>query len=357
MDNRNNDQHEELRAGEEGAMEALLREAGPRAEPPPEIRDRIRQAVHAEWQAAVRQARPAATRPGWRRRPALAAGLAAGVAAAAVAFGIAQWLSTATPVPMARLARLEGPVEVRDATGWQPAVLGQEVTSGQDLVTGAGGKVALVLPHGVTLRVDSGTRLAMADADQVYVERGAVYLDAGPPTARVEDGLRIDSAFGRTRHLGTQYEVDVNADRMLVSVREGKVAVSRAGALSRLEAPFVASAGEQLSVNQAGTVQRGLVDRRGPQWAWIAEVTPPFAIENRRLSDFLVWVSRETGRDLRFSSSQVKAAASDIVLRGSVAGMPPDQALAAVMATTTLGYSSEGDHLVITPAAKPTPGR
>lgn len=353
MNSQNQNQDQELRSGEEHAMEGLLREAGPRAEPSPETRQQVRQAVHAEWQAAVhsaaaaRSAAPARTRR-WQR-PALA--LAASLAVAAVTLGIVQWQST-TVVPVARVARLSGAAEVRDASikdaaGWQPVVMGQVLASGQELVTGSTGKVALALPDGSALRVDTDTRLRMAAVDRVVVERGVVYLDAGLQRAADTGDLRIDTAYGRTRHLGTQYEVDVNPDRMLVSVREGRVAVSRTGALSHFEAPFVAGVGEQLSVDQIGTVQRGVVARRDAHWDWIAEVTPPFAIENRRLSDFLLWVSRETGRDLAFSSSNAKTLAHDMVLRGSVAGMTPDEALAAVMATTNLTYSSSGGQITI----------
>lgn len=350
MDNGRKDHDETLRDGEESAVAGLLRAAGPGAEAPAEARERIRQAVHAEWQAAVREAMPVRRRHGMR--PALAVGT--GVALAAVALGFVLWQSAATPAEVARIARLSGPVEVRDAAGWQPALPGQALVSGQEVLTGATGRLALTLAHGTTLRLDTGTRLTMDDSDRVYVRRGAVYLDAGSPAAAGEaNDLRIDSAFGRTHHLGTQYEVDVDASRMLVSVREGRVAVSRKGALSRLESPFIASAGEQLSVDEAGTVQRSAVDRHGPRWAWTTAVTPPFAIENRQLPDFLRWVSRETGRDLAYASPRVESLARGIVLRGSIAGMSPDEALTAVMATTNLGYSIDDGRLLVQSSAPP----
>ncbi|MCE7902749.1 MAG: hypothetical protein DYH20_08885 [Gammaproteobacteria bacterium PRO9] len=299
----------------------------------------------------MREAMPVRRRHGMR--PALA--VATGVALAAVALGFVLWQSAATPAEVARIARLSGPVEVRDAAaGWQPALPGQALVSGQEVLTGATGRLALTLAHGTTLRLDTGTRLTMDDSDRVYVRRGAVYLDAGPPAGAGEtDDLRIDSAFGRTHHLGTQYEVDVDASRMLVSVREGRVAVSRKGGLSRLESPFIASAGEQLSVDEAGTVQRSAVDRHGPRWAWTTAVTPPFAIENRQLPDFLRWVSRETGRDLAYASPRVESLARGIVLRGSIAGMSPDEALTAVMATTNLGYSIDDGRLLVQSSAPP----
>lgn len=349
-----------LRPGEEEALESLLREMEPTAEPPPAARERIRQAAHAEWRAVVtevataRSQQPAATpRRAWQR-PALA--LAASLAVATVALGVMQLREPATPVVVAKLVRISGAVEASGTGALQPAVAGQSLLAGQTLVTGPDGKLALALAQGVTLRLATDTRVDVQGIDRLYVERGAVYLDAGPTPARGAS-VRIDSAFGSTRHLGTQYEVRVNPDLMQVSVREGQVEWT--GADPSLTAPattararhavVLAQAGEQISVSPAGAVERSVIARRDPRWDWISEVTPPFAIEDRKLTDFLAWVCRETGRDLAFASPQVEATAKSIVLRGSVAGLSPDDALSAVMATTNLAYSDDNGRLTIRP--------
>ncbi|MEO7385630.1 MAG: FecR domain-containing protein [Gammaproteobacteria bacterium] len=346
-----NDQ-QDLRPGEEAALQGLLREMGPEAEPAPDVRERIRQAVVAEWRAAVIV--PATSqRPALRwRRPGLA--LAAGIAAAAIAIGVVQSVSPTPPPVAATLARLSGPVEARREgrgnAGWQPVVAGQSLVVGQRLVTGPRGKAALALPRGVTLRLDADTRIALAAIDRVVVERGAVYLDAGArPTAG--PGVKVETAFGSTRHLGTQYEVRVMPAAMQVSVREGRVETSR----DARQAPVVAQAGEQLVIAADGPVARRTVARRDASWNWIADVTPPYAIEDRHLAEFLGWVCRETGRELVFSSPATEAAAGSIVLRGSVAGLSPDEALVAVMATTNLTYSDRDGRLTILPAPLATP--
>lgn len=340
---------EKLRPGEEEALESLLRDMGPVAEPPPVVRERIRQATHAEWRAAVttaaRTQQPAATARRTWQRPALA--LAASLAVVAVALGVMQMQEPATPVVVARVVRISGAVEANGSGTLRPAVTGQSLSAGQTLVTGADGKVALALAHGVTLRLATDTRVDVRGIDRLYVERGAVYLDAGRAPARIA-GVRIDSAFGSTRHLGTQYEVRVNPDQTQVSVREGQVEWTAADPGPGV-AQVLAQAGEQISVSPAGAIERSAIDRRDPRWDWISEVTPPFAIEDRKLTDFLAWVCRETGRDLAFASPQVEATAKSIVLRGSVAGLSPDDALAAVMATTSLAYSDDNGRLTIRP--------
>jgi len=337
-----NDQ--ELRPGEEEALEALLREMPPVTGPAPEVRERIRQAVAAEWRAAAAQAAAARAperspaRRSWQR-PAMA--MAASVAVVAVALGVIQTRSPDRPLTVAKLTRQSGAVETGSAGSWRPAAAGQALTPGQELATGPAGKAALTLRHGITVRLDTDTRVAFRGIDRILVERGAVYLDAGLEPSR-DVSVRIDSAFGSTRHLGTQYEVRVAGDGMRVSVREGRVELTAADAR-----PVTALAGEQLSIDPAGSIERGTVDKRDPRWNWISDVTPPFAIEDRRLSEFLAWVCRETGRELHFASPQAEAAAEAVVLRGSVAGLSPDDALAAVMATTNLSYSDENGRLTV----------
>ncbi|MEQ1801830.1 MAG: FecR family protein [Gammaproteobacteria bacterium] len=355
----------ELRPGEEEALEGLLREMAPEAEPSAEVRERIRQAVAAEWRAAVK---PAASTPAMSRateraarrwqRPALA--MAASVAVAAIALAVVMGgfqANSPTAAPSAAtLARVSGPVEAsRDASGdsgWRPVAAGQSLEVGQELVTGPQGKAALSLPRGVTLRLDANTRIALAGIDRVVVGRGAVYLDSGERPA-AGPGVQIETSFGSTRHLGTQYEVRVTPAEMLVSVREGRVET----APDIGQTPVVARAGEQVVISAGGDVARSAVDRRDPRWNWIADVTPPYAIEDRQLAEFLAWVCRETGRELTFASPEAEATARSIILRGSVAGLSPDEALAAVMATTSLTYRDEDGRLIVQPAVRQATAR
>ena len=339
----------ELRPGEEQALGALLREMAAEDEPSPEVRERIRSAVAAEWRASIAPA-PAATvanasgagvrTPRRGQWPALA--LAAGLAVAAIALGVFQSGAPPAAQAVATLARVNGPVEASAKAGWQPVTAGHSLTVGEQLVTGPRGKAALTLPRGITLRLDANTRIALASVDRVVVERGAVYLDSGQRPVP-GPGVRIDTAFGSARHLGTQYEVRLVPKAMQVSVREGRVETATATS----PAMIVAQAGEQVSIGTTGDVTRTPIDRRDSRWDWVADVTLPYAIEDRRLSEFLAWVCRETGRDLDFATPEARTAAEAIILRGSVAGLSPDEALAAVMATTNLDYREDGGRLVV----------
>jgi ferric-dicitrate binding protein FerR (iron transport regulator) len=341
---------QDLRPGEEEALEGLLREMAPVAEAPAEVRERIRAVVAAEWRAAHAAPPASVARARAARRwqvPAFA--LAAGLAVAVLTLGLLRQ-APVPPVVVATLARVSGPVEAGQLAAWQPAAAGQALAVGQELVTGPRGKAALALGKGVTVRLDANTRVALAGIDRMVVERGAVYLDAGEVAGTgAGQSLRIDSRFGSTRHLGTQYEVRVLPEALQVTVREGRVETAPAAGRATVE---VAAAGEQLVVAADGNVARQAVDRRDPRWNWIADVTPPYAIEDRKLADFLAWVCRETGRELTYADPQTEAVARAIVLRGSVAGMAPDEALAAVMATTQLTYLDNDGRLVVQQAER-----
>lgn len=339
---------EEMRPGEEASLAALLRDVGPRAEPPADVARQIRAVVEAEWRTmvAARQPRPMMqpmARPSARRWPALA--LAASLVVAAIGAWFALPVLNQPAIPLATLSRISGAVEAGSGGDWQPAAVRQSLTAGQGIVTGPQGRAALHLRDGVTLRLDTDTRIALLTPERIVVKRGAVYLDAGPQSVAA-DPLVIESRFGSTRHLGTQYEIRVAPEAMLVSVREGLVEVSATGHATQ------AKAGEQLVLAKNGSIRRYAIEPTAALWDWTQEVTLPFAIEQRTLPEFLVWVSRETGRELEFASPQLQASAAEIVLRGSIAGLRPDAALSAVMATTPLDYTADGTLITIQARAR-----
>lgn len=343
------DKNGSMRPGEEEALGALLRGMGPTPEPSSEVRDRVRRAVESEWRAVVvEQNPPRRSRSVWRR-PAFAA------AASAALVALSLWLLNPsflqpTPTTLVRLERSVGSVEVGSNGAWQPVRAGLTLRKGQELVTGREGRAQLTWRAGATLRLDVNTRIALMADDRIVVSRGAVYLDAGRNPSP-NGAPQIESKFGSTRHVGTQYEVRMLPDEMLVSVREGRVEVK--GSTETVQA----TAGEQLGIPATGAIKRRTLDRADPQWAWVETVSPAFAIEQRPLADFLAWVARETGQDLKFASSAVEADAKRIVLRGSVAGLDPKSAMAAVMATTSLSYTQADGLLTITETPSASPSR
>ena len=79
---------------------------------------------------------------------------------------------------------------------------------------------------------------------------------------------------------------------------------------------------------------------------------PTFAIEGRLLSDFLRWAGRETGRAIVYASPEAEREAAQIVLRGSIEGLRPDESIGAVGSTTGLALTVERDRIEVRPAER-----
>jgi ferric-dicitrate binding protein FerR (iron transport regulator) len=163
-----------------------------------------------------------------------------------------------------------------------------------------------------------------------------VYVDAGP-TPTTSEHLRLGTPAGIVQHVGTQYEARLVQGGTQLSVREGRVDLIpvRGNAQS-------ASVGEMLLVSSSGDVKREAIAPSDPRWDWAANTAPPFNIEGRAVRDFLTWVGRELGREIVFANPQSEAEATRAVLSGSVSGLTPSEALAAVLPTTQL-RSTERD--------------
>lgn len=306
---------------DESDIARLLAKTGPRARPPVASVDEVRNAVEAEWRRQV-DARTARRRyTGWA--------VAAGVAVAAVGAWLARPLYLPEHGAVATVARVVGDVRVESGRGqWEPLAAGTTVEPGTVLSTGSSGRAALDLENGVQLRLDVGTELALNDVDDATLSRGAVYVDSGA-TGVADARFVLETPAGDVRHLGTQYSATVDGDALRVGVREGRIEVTGK------RASMIAGAGELLVIDE-GRVTRSSLARNAPEWDWVTNVVPPFEIEGRTVHEFLAWASRETGRDVAYASPDVERLANRVTLSGTVEGLPPQQAVDAVLATTSL---------------------
>lgn len=337
----------DLEPGAEGdRIGRLLRWAGPRPVAPSERAGRVRIAVRADWLETV---------AGRRRRHTIRWAGTVAAAAAATAFLVASppgWLRRAPEppavgAPVGRAAVVQGLVwrlAAPDSTGADKARLqpDDQVAAGDTLESDAGGRMALRLAAGSSLRLDVDSRIRVLSERVFRLERGAVYLDSGLE-AGTSSPVEIVTPLGSVFDIGTQFEVRVLPQALRVRVREG--AISLASGAERHETV----AGTELSLSSAGAVARRSVPTGGPTWDWVLEIAPSFELEGASLDAFLRWVSRETGRDIHFSDGALEEAARGVVLHGSAAGLRPDQALEAVLPTCGLAHTlADGAVLVHT---------
>ena len=299
-------------------LEELLRKAGTRVEPPADMMRDVQSAVHAEWRQVV------AAR---QQRRTFVWATAASVCALAIGATIGLRMMNEQGRPVATLQRAEGEILVAaDGSHWSRINAGQHIAVGDYVRSDA--RAALQLDNGLALRIDRGTAFKIDSSERLALSAGAVYVDAQPKSA--VDTFIVATHAGAVRHLGTQYQVRMRVDGIDVSVREGRVVVENETSST------VATAGERLEISKQGSVQRGTILPTDAQWQWASEVAPPFVIENASLSTFLNWIARETGRALVYESPRAQTAAANVKLHGSIDGLAPDVALAAVLATTPL---------------------
>ncbi|HEV7606955.1 MAG TPA: FecR family protein [Steroidobacteraceae bacterium] len=288
------------------SIERLIKLAGERDLPSAEGAERARRAAQESWNRLLKQG----AAPAPRRALKFVLGLAVAAGLATVAFH-AWHRPNAVPVELvARIATLDGGAALREAGIETLARVAGSVRSGTVLMTSEG-RVALTFGDSLSLRVDRHTRLRFDSREQVTLLEGALYVDSGGVNA--VPALRIETPAGVVRHVGTQFQVRVAGDTTRVRVREGRVLLTRAAG----EQSDIAT-GDELQVRGHDLQwERGL-PTFGPDWEWAASVAPPLTIENRPLAEFLAWMVREHGWQLRYGDESLQQRTHDIRLHGSL---------------------------------------
>jgi len=316
------------------SIATLLQLAGPRASVPAERHDRVRAVAHAHWRRSVHRRRV--------RRIALWAGASLAAAAGllvAIRPGLGR-LSPALPGSGLGAAAAEvvtGVVRSRALGSVRP---GDRIDVGDRLETSSGGRLALRLAGGASLRVDTGSRLELQDDSALMLDQGAVYVDTHA-SEEAASSVEIRTPLGTVRDAGTRFEVRLDGGSMTVRVREGVAEVERGSRRYRAEA------GRQLVAAASGEVAAGAAPAHGEAWSWMLEVAPAFDLEGRSLEAFLGWVARETGWRVRFEEPSIAASAPSLILHGSIEGLRPDEAPAAVLPTCGLRHRVEDGTLTI----------
>jgi ferric-dicitrate binding protein FerR (iron transport regulator) len=285
---------------------------------------RIYAAVEAEWRSMVR------SRAARRTWGAVAAGLAVLVLLAVIGRSMPE-----APV-IASVGRVEGgTLQARSLFSWHRSLgVGAVLHRGDTVI--ARGSALLDLHGGGSVRVASGTELEVVTADQITLREGEIYVDI-PPNLTGRATFAVRTPVGLIEHLGTQFDVAWVDRSIRVRVREGRVRVLRGSETQ------TAAAGTELWVPKEGAVRYQEIPAQGPEWAWTAAVTPEYDIEDQKLVDFLHWTARETGRQLSWVDDRARQVAERTQLHGSVRGLPVDEALDRVLASTSLRLDLRSD--------------
>ena len=340
----NESDNTEHTVGEDDSFANLMKLAGERPEIPLSIESRVYHRVQEEWKKSAVE--PNADKvykevhKTWRRDSLrgkiLRWLLPAGVAATAL---IATLVVLPPELPAVQVAgtisRVIGSEQLNSA---HPE--GSAVIIGEIITTDFDEGISLLLARSESLRIDENTRIRVNAVDQFTLISGRVYADTGQFVYR-DGGLKISTDFGLVTDVGTQFSVATTDRTLDVAVREGRVDV-------RNESDsYAARMGQRLTLAQGMAPELIELEPHDQYWNWIVDLTPAFDMINKSLLDFLKWAARETGRELQFESDESRMSAMRTDVHGSVDGLTPDEALQAILATTTVRYRIEDDRIVI----------
>jgi len=204
-------------------------------------------------------------------------------------------------------------------TGGSALPLGTRIRTGHD-------GFALLAMGPVSLRIGPDSDARLEHADRLRLARGRVYLDFGARAASQE--LRLLTPLGTVEHVGTQFQATVDEQRLSILVREGQVRLTTAATEQLIDEH------EAAEVDAAGHARVYAAPAYGAAWDWTSELRPDMPIEGLSLAEFLAWFARETGQRIDYDSPATRTAAQATRLSGSIAGLSPQQALSAVLAST-----------------------
>jgi FecR-like protein len=306
---------------DEERIQRLLRvaDAGPAI--PAGGEERIRAAVRPLWQTEVRK-RSA-------RRVLVSATLAAAAAALLffIPFLMRSPVPAAPPMPVARVELVRGPLD----RSLQQKVL----FAGSRVRTPPGGRAALRVAQGSSLRLDSDTTIRLVSAHVVELEHGAIYIDSGGLSAQP---MEVRTRFGVVRDVGTRFEVRAE-DHLLVRVREGSVHVD---AHSQ---DFLVKAGFESQIESDGS--QAIKSSTPHRNTWTSSVAPPIPIEGRSVAALLDWCSRESGLAVRYGDREAEHIALTTLLHGSMNDLQPVEAAEVILPTAGLQVARGNGELVI----------
>jgi len=337
----NDDDKIEKMAEDDESLANLMKLAGERPEIPLSVESRVYHQVQEEWQKSTVQPDTDKVyrnvRRSWRRNALRGAMLRwmvpAGVAATVAVVMILVF--SPEPVP----PRVAATVSHVVGSG-SDYLKGMPVHEGEIVSTGPDEGLSLLLARSESLRIDKNTRIRVDAADRFTLLGGRIYADTGQFVYR-DGGLQIDTEFGVVTDVGTQFSVAAGAQSLDVAVREGRVDVQNK------TATFAARMGERLTLVQGEGASVSDLDTHDVYWEWVVDLTPTFDMTNKSLLDFLKWAARETGRELQFENNESRMFAMRTDVHGNVEGLTPDEALEAILTTTTVNYRIEVDKIII----------
>lgn len=310
---------------------SLLRRAGRRNAPPPDVTERVYATLLDIWSEEVSRRRLLL------RKLALTAAAAVFAVVAAAAF----WRGSLANDDVARVTRLTAQVELTRGDDTQTLSSKFDLRSGDRLNVPAGSALVARRADGLSVRVGGPAYLVWDSAERLRLDRGRVYVDGGPKPDAARAPFEVRTPLARIEHIGTRFVADSNPQRVRVAVRDGHVRLT-------------SSSGDALGIDggqAAEAAVNGQISWVTPparsEWEWVDALAPPCGIDGRSLFDVLADLTHEADLQLVFATPEIERRARDLTLHGPALELPPRTAIDAVLATTDLDADLAGARVVL----------
>jgi len=314
--------------GTEDDIRTLLNLAGPRLQPPADVEARVR----AVTLAAV-ESLPGQEADRKSRRPRLGYAVAATLMLGLLVGYLTSWSGSESGA--GAIAFATGAYTVRGSEAD-----GELLSAGAIVRTSANARLLIDLGQGRMLRMDRNASLTLHDSSEVWLHRGRVYVDSTEGRS-----LTIVAPNASISDVGTQFEVSVDDEQLVVATREGvvNVVLGSETLLSKAE-PGV---GEALKIDGLELLSRKRIPTSGERWAWTQLARPQFSARARSIMEYLSWVARENGQRLRFTTPLAEQQAGLRILH-STGDIDADVAtMQRVLATSAFETRAGEDHEII----------
>lgn len=315
--------------GSDADIEQLLSLAGPRIQPPVDVEARVRAATMA---AVAALPEPAAPKAFWRQ-PVFA--LAATVALSLVIGFLAA--RDSAPASAGEILYASGAYTIRGSE------TGADDVAPGSIIRTTTGRMLIDLRNGRTLRIDEGASLTLRSDSEIWLHGGRVYVDSASA-----DPVLVVTQFASVTDVGTQFEVWVDGETLIVATREGTVNVQLGD--EALVSRAQAGQGEELKIAALELVSRAPVPTIGSRWSWTQQARPLFSVQGRTVLEYLRWSARESGRTLRFATPLAAQRAELSLLFGRLGEADADQAtVERILATSGFEIlTGEAHEIVVT---------
>jgi ferric-dicitrate binding protein FerR (iron transport regulator) len=252
-------------------------------------------------------------------------------------------LNSQRPVvePVAQVARVIGTVRIRpvDSRDWTSLHEDEGLLPSDTVLRTEAASAAALQFDEVSVRIAGGAEVMLESRSRLRLISGRIYVDTNSVGAAGR--MLVVTDVGSVSDVGTQFEVQYREGEYRVRVREGEVLLQHGSQRER------GVAGEQISIDRAGTVGIVAFPDDDPAWHWVQVLASAPDIDDQPLTVLLAWVARETGLAIRYATPAIERRANTTILHGSVRHLEPLQALAIMMATTDLRHEVLSDGTIM----------